>query len=259
MPSPFPGMNPYLEQASVWHSFHEQFPAYCQEVLTPQVRPKYFIKLDVNIYIHELPENQRYLAGRPDLTIGHGKTAAPVAGVKNAALTAPVIGRLGPAVDIVNEAFIEIYERESRRVVTVIELLSPTNKSPGVDRDTYLAKRHRYAHSKINLIEIDLLRGGPRMPVEGLPPCDYCIMVSPAEERPQVGLWPIMIRQPLPTIPVPLLESDPPASLNLQELLHRLYDAGGYEDYIYSGAPEPPLSEIDSEWARGIISRAAPA
>ena len=63
-------MKPYLEQASVWHSFHEQFPAYCQEELTAQVRPKYFVKLDVNIYIHELPGNEWFLARRPDVTIG---------------------------------------------------------------------------------------------------------------------------------------------------------------------------------------------
>jgi hypothetical protein len=255
MPSPFPGMNPYLEQASVWHSFHEQFPAYCQEELTAQVRPKYFVKLDVNIYIHELPESQRFLAGRPDVTIGRGASDLPSGAT--AALAAPVIGRLGPAVDVINEAFVEIHERESRRVVTVIELLSPTNKWPGVDRETYLAKRLRYAHSNVHLVEIDLLRGGPRMPVEGLPVCDYCVMVSPAEDRPQVGLWPLILREALPTIPIPLLGGDRPAELDLQALLHRLYDAGGYEDYIYSGSPEPPLSAADQVWADDLIAGVA--
>src|SRR5438128_8270509 len=121
MPSPFPGMNPYLEQESIWHSFHEQFPAYCQEVLTAQVRPKYFVKLDVNVYIHELPADERLLAGRPDLMIGPAASESTTVGA--VALAAPFIGRFGPAVDIVNEAFVEIHERETRTVMTVIALL----------------------------------------------------------------------------------------------------------------------------------------
>ncbi len=252
MPSPFPGMNPYLEQESVWHSFHEQFPAYCQEILTAQVRPKYFVKLDVNIYIHELPDDQRRLGGRPDVTIGTRFDTSQAG--RGSALAAPLFGSFGPAVDIVNEAFIEIHNSETRKVVTVIELLSPTNKSPGPDRETYLAKRLRYAHSNVHLVELDLLRGWPRMPVEGLPRCDYCVLVSKADERPRVGLWPLMLRDPLPTIPIPLLPGDAPAELDLQALLHRLYDAGGYEDYIYSGRPEPPLSTIDQAWANEILA-----
>ncbi|MDX1944897.1 MAG: DUF4058 family protein [Pirellulaceae bacterium] len=250
MPSPFPGMNPYLEQESVWHSLHEQFPAFCQEVLTAQVRPKYFVKLDVNIYIHELPEGSRLIVGRPDVTLGATPPAVASGGATT--LAAPLYGTFGPAVDVVQEAFVEIYERETRKVVTAIELLSPTNKAPGPDRETYLAKRLRYAHSSVNFVEIDLLRGWARMPTEGLPPCDYCVQVSRAVERPRVGLWPIMLRDPLPTIPIPLLPPDADAKLDLQALLHRLYDAGGYEDYIYSGMPHPPLKVEDAQWADDI-------
>jgi Protein of unknown function (DUF4058) len=255
MPSPFPGMNPYLEQESVWHSFHEQFPAYCQEFLTAQIRPKYFIKLDINIYIHELPDGGKFLAGRPDFNIGPRSTSYQVG--LGSALAAPDIGRFGPTVDIVNEAFVEIRDLETRKVVTVIELLSPTNKASGADRETYLAKRLRYARSDVHLVEIDLLRGWQRMPVEGLPACDYCVLVSQAQDRPNVGLWPILLRDPLPTIPIPLLPQDAPAQLDLQTLLHRLYDAGGYEDYIYLGFPQPPLSSEDQTWADQLISNAA--
>ncbi len=253
MPSPFPGMNPYLEEATVWHSLHEQFPGFCQEMLTAQVRPKYFVKLDVNLYIHELPSPQRFL-GRPDVTVG--QTRGQPAGGGAATLAAPMYGRFGPTVDVVKEAFVEIHERETRRFVSVIELLSPTNKTPGADRDLYLAKRLRYSQSNVHFIEIDLLRAGQRMPVEDLPVCDYCVQVSRAEERPRVGLWPIMLRETLPTIPVPLLAPDPDARLDLQALLHRLYDAGGYEDYIYDAAPQPPLKSADEQWARDILQRA---
>jgi hypothetical protein len=254
MPSPFPGMNPYLEEPTVWHSLHEQFPAYCQEILTAQVRPKYFVKLDVNIYIHELPGGPR-LAGRPDVTVG---PAAPISSRGSAAtLAAPMYGEFGPAIDVLKEAFVEIRERETRRVVTAIELLSPTNKNPGPDRELYLSKRLRYSQSNVHLVEIDLLRGGQRMPVEGLPACDYCVQVSRVEERPRVGLWPLMLRDPLPAIPIPLLAPDPDAMLDLQSLLHRLYDAGGYEDYIYDGTPHPSLVASDAAWARQVLQAAA--
>ncbi|MCI0360550.1 MAG: DUF4058 family protein [Planctomycetaceae bacterium] len=251
MPSPFPGMNPYLEQEAVWHSLHEQFPAYCQEMLTAQVRPKYFVKLDVNIYIHELPDSQRFL-GRPDISLGATNPMPARSGA--ATLAAPLYGRFGPAIDVVKEAFVEVHERDTRRVVCVIELLSPTNKAPGVDRETYLAKRIRYSQSSVHFVEIDLLRAWQKMPVEDLPECDYCVQVSRAEERPRVGLWPIMLRDRLPTIPIPLLAPDPDARLDLQALLHRLYDAGGYEDYIYSGTPQPPLSAEDADWAAAILN-----
>jgi hypothetical protein len=219
-------------------------------MLTAQVRPKYFVKLGVNLYIHELPARERFL-GRPDVAIG--STSDTPARGSAVTLAAPLYGRFGPLIDVVKEAFVEIQERETRRVVCAIELLSPTNKAPGPDRELYLAKRLRYAQSNIHFVEIDLLRGGTRMPIEGLPECDYCVQVSRAEERPQVGLWPIGLREPLPVIPVPLLAPDPDARLDLQALLHRMYDAGAYEDYVYGGTPQPPLSPDDREWAEGIL------
>jgi len=200
-----------------------------------------------------LPEGDRVRVGRPDLLVGPASAGPPIG--RASTLSAPVMGRLKPAVDVFNEAFVEIHERETRRVVTVIELLSPTNKAPGADRELYLAKRLRYAHSNVHLVEIDLLRGWPRMPVEGLPKCDYCVLVSRAEERPNVGLWPLTVRDPLPVVPIPLLPEDAPAQLDLQALLHRLYDAGGYEDYIYSGSPHPPLEAADQAWAKELVAR----
>jgi hypothetical protein len=242
-------MNPYLEQQTIFHSFHEQFAVHCAEALTPQVRPKYFVTLDVNLYIHELPANQRLL-GRPDVMLGTSVTTQR--SHRTATLEAPLYGEFGAAIDVLKEAFVQIHERETKTIITVVALLSPTNKEPGSDRDAYCAKRLRYFRSNVHLVEIDLLRGGPRMPVEGLPECDYCVQVSRADERPRVGLWPIMLRDKLPTIPVPLLAEDPDAQLDLQALLHRMYDAGGYEDYIYSGSPQPPLSPPDQSWATQI-------
>jgi hypothetical protein len=247
-------MNPYLEEKSVFHSFHEQFAVHCAEVLTKQVRPKYFVTLDKNIYIHELPASQRLL-GRPDVIVGTGASRAKASHA--ATLVAPHYGEFGPAIDVLKEVFVEIHERETKTVVTAVELLSPTNKKPGPDHDAYCTKRLRLFRSQSHFVEIDLLRGWQRMPVEGLPNCDYCVLVSKSDERPRVGLWPLMLRDPLPKIPIPLLPGDAPAELDLQSLLHRLYDAGGYEDYIYSGRPEPPLSAADQTWADEIVGNIA--
>lgn len=256
MPSPFPGMNPYLEQTAVWHSFHEQFLPYCQEALVPQVRPRYLVKLDEHVYLHERTAGERAFLGRADASVtgtgrspGHAGSAAATA-----LLDAPAVARLAPVpVDAVRELFLEIRDRSDRRVVTVIELLSPSNKAPGPDRDQYLDRRRRLLQSDVNLVEIDLLRGGRRPPLEGVPACDYCVTVSRPEDRPDVAVWPLRLRDVLPTVPVPLAAGEPAARLDLGAVLRRAWEAGGYEDYVYDGRPEPALSPEDEAWARAMI------
>jgi Protein of unknown function (DUF4058) len=252
MPSPFPGMNPYLEQDAVWHDFHERFLPLAAELLTPQIRPTFIAKLDEHIYIHELPASQRMLVGRADVGVVRGEqseSSAPVA----TNLLAPSIVQIPIAVDEQREAFVEIRDRQTRELVTVIELLSPSNKRPGPDREQYLAKRRRLFASWVNLVEIDLLRAGPRLPMEDLQPCDYYALVSRYGDRPRAGVWPIRLHEPLPKVPIPLRAPHADASLDLQQMVHRLYDAAGYEDYIYSGEPEPPLAPGDAAWARSLI------
>jgi hypothetical protein len=141
----------------------------------------------------------------------------------------------------------------TRQVVTVIELLSPTNKYAGPDRDQYLAKRRQVIRSRMHLVEIDLLRGGPRMPVAGLKACDYCVIVSRAEERPRVGLWELELRNPLPPVVVPLPPPRCQVLLDIQAVIHSVYDEAGYEYYIHNGQPQPPLSPEDADWANPFL------
>ncbi len=157
------------------------------------------------------------------------------------------------AIDTERQSYLEIRDRHSREVVTIIELLSPSNKNAGPDREQYLVKRQRVWTSWINLVEIDLLRGGPRLPMQNLPPCDYYALVSRYADRPDAGIWPLHLREPLPLIPIPLRAPHADAQLDLQQLLHRLYDAAGYEDYLYTGEPEPPLTAEDAAWARSLL------
>jgi hypothetical protein len=90
------------------------------------------------------------------------------------------------------------------------------------------------------------------MPLENRPKCDYSVLVSRADTRPWAGFWPVRLRQRLPIIPIPLLATDPDARLDLQEILDHVYDAAGYEDFVYAGRPEPRLSSKDANWARTL-------
>jgi hypothetical protein len=158
-----------------------------------------------------------------------------------------------PVVDVAREAYVEIRDRHSQELVTVLELLSPSNKRSGPDREQYLAKRGQILSSPAHLVEIDLLRGGEPMPSEDRPTCTYSVLVSRAEERPLAGFWPLGLRERLPAIPIPVRPPHPDATLDLQELLHRVYEEAGYEYYIYQGAPQPPLATEDAVWARPFV------
>jgi hypothetical protein len=254
MPSPFPGMNPFLEQEDAWHDYHESFMPLARDLLAAQVRPAYLVKIDEHVYIHELPEEQRHLLGRGDVTLARGRDSRSSQG-SGAVLEGPARVRLG-SVDVESHSSLEIRDRESRRLVTVIELLSPSNKNPSADRDQYLGRRRQLLRSNVHFVEIDLLRGGPRMPMEGLPPCDYCVLVSQVETRPEAEAWPVGLRARLPVIPIPLQSPDSPARLDLQVVLNRIYDSAGYEDYIYRNRPQPPLSGEDEAWAREVVAAA---
>ena len=255
MPSPFPGMNPWLEQPDVWHDFHQAFIATMRARLAERIRPQYITKIDENVYIHEVSAEQRLLLGRPDVAVFEGPAPNPsvASGDHQYVSTVPItIGSLLPGTDRISESFIEIRDTEYRDLITVIEVLSPTNKNPGPDREQYLGKRKLLLSGNVHYVEIDLLRGGVRMPVEGLAQGDYAVMVSRSYERPKVGLWPMKLREALPVIPIPLKPEDPDAVINLQQLVHETFDAAGYEDYIYQGKPRPPLHPEDEAWANTI-------
>lgn len=136
--------------------------------------------------------------------------------------------------------------------MTAIELLSPANKT-GLDRLQYRTKRDQTLAAPMHLVEIDLRRGGDRPGPPDLPACDYYVLVSRHEDRPRLGMWPIGLRERLPVVPIPLQAPDADVPLDLQELLHRVYDAANYGKYIYATDPEPPLSPEDAAWARSLV------
>src|SRR5262249_39497376 len=160
------------------------------------------------LYVHELSVDERRFGGRADVGIAISSGASQIAAPASAVASAPV-EVIFPAVDIERYASLEIFDRRSRRVVTAIELLSPTNKKPGPDRDDYVGKRRTLLLTPCNLVEIDLRRGGQRPGPPESPACDYYVMVSRDQDRPRHGFWPIGLRDPLPVIPIPLKAPDP--------------------------------------------------
>ena len=245
-------MNPYLEQPDVWQDFHQRFITHLSEALAAIVRPEYLVKIEEQLYIHELPQDQWRLLGRGDVTVAEGQLDFAEQ-TSSTTTVAPAYGELPDAIDFERMSYLEIRDRNQRQLVTVIELLSPSNKNEGTDREQYLRKRRRAIRTDAHLVELDLLRGGPRLPIDVMPDCDYCVFVSRSQERPRVGIWPIGLREPLPTIPIPLLEKDADAQIDLQATLDRVYDAAGYEDYMYESEPVPPLEGSDAEWAKELI------
>jgi hypothetical protein len=250
-------MNPYLEQDDAWHDFHERFCPLVAELLAVQVRPHYIVKIDEHIYIHELPAETRRLVGRSDVFLAR-PTGVSDTRSGTGVLEGPAQVRL-PAVDVERLSFVEIRDRMSRQLITVIELLSPSNKQPGPDREQYLAKRGQLFASAAHVVEIDLLRGGPRLPLEGLPECDYYVLVSRVAKRPDARVWPVHLRQRLPALGIPLRSPDADAQIDLQQVLDRIYDAAGYEDYIYQNQPQPRLNPEDAAWAQQYIPKQSSA
>lgn len=251
MSSPIPGMNPYLEQDDSWEDFHHDFISRTREVLSAMVGANYFVKVEVRLYVHELSSEDKHFTGRADV----GVTAGPGMGTLTTASSVSAPIKLPfPKVDIERYSWLEIRDRRSRKVVTVIELLSPTNKTPGPDRDDYLQKRALLLFGPSSFIEIDLRRGGKRPESPVLPACDYYVLLSRAYDRSNLDIWPIGLRNRLPVIAVPLTPPDAEISLDVQAVLDRTYDAAQYGKYIYAETPDPPLSPEDDAWAKQILA-----
>jgi hypothetical protein len=252
MDSPFPGMDPYLEAPSIWPDLHTRLMSIIGEQLTPLLVPKYLAELETQVVIDHLDDDPQVVlpdvsVTSPDVTAG-APTAAAVAAPAPVQVRVPMDGptRL---------VSVYIRQRETARLVAVIELLSPVNKRRGKGREEYLEKRRTFLTSPVHLIEIDLLRSYPRMPFDDpLPPAHYMVMVCKAGERPRSSVWPISVRQPLPTIPIPLLPPDPPVPLDLGPALRTAYMRARYDLRVeYRQQPIPPLSATDAAWAAALI------
>ena len=163
-----------------------------------------------------------------------------------------------PIPDHVREAYLEVRHVGTAEVVTVLEILSPTNKHPGEGRRQYEQKRLTIFGTPTNLVEIDLLRAGDPMTMWGNSHAShYRVLVSRARQRPSGDLYPFNVRQPIPDIPLPLLPDDAEPSVELNRILHDLYERAGYDLRInYRGDATPPLEGDDAVWADALLREA---
>jgi hypothetical protein len=254
MPSPFPGMDPYLESPSIWQDFHHSFIDEMRAVLVPKVRPKYAVHIERYVCIAEPTGEETRI--RPDVTVAEthreGVEAEPQTMPTLTAVLVPL-----PEPEEVYHYFLEIREVATQKVITIIEMLSPFNKRPGEGREDYLRKRRLILQSEVHLVELDLLRDGERVPMgKPLPPADYYAIISRSYKRPMAEVYAWTIRQPLPTIPIPLKRGEPDVMLDLQAVFTTVYDRAGYDYRLpYDREPEVPLKPEDAEWAKQIIAK----
>lgn len=264
MPSPFPGMDPFLEHPTVFPDLHDSAITYLREALQAKLPATYYAAIgsrdwvessqrlitpDINVLRRSEPSL------KPDSSAGGGVAVA------TAARPRPIVVRV--LEEEIRENFVEIYARDGRQLVTAIELLSLTNKSPGPHGlDLYRLKQAELLQSKAHLVEIDLLRSGEHVTsvplgaaLAGAGPYDYHVCIRRFDAPNDYLVYPIRLEERLPVIDVPLLPADPPVSLDLQALLDRCYDAGAYGQRVEYGQMRvvPPLRPEQAEWAARVL------
>jgi hypothetical protein len=255
MPSPFPGMDPYIEASGGWEDFHDRFLTHCGEALLEVLPSHYLVKVQERIAAITVPDADEKRAvldigiSAPESARGNRDGGASTATIEPVTLEHLYAEPL-------KETYIQILRRPDRKLVTVIELLSPTNKE-GRGRDAYIEKRDALLAQYVHIVEIDLLVQGARLQMKTrLPAGDYYAFVSRAERRFKADVYAWTVRHPLPVIPIPLLEPDPDYKLELAGLFRYTYDRGHYErDLDYKIEPPAFLRPADREWARELLTK----
>jgi hypothetical protein len=254
MRSPFPGMDPYLEEPNLWPDVHLTLIIAMRGALNAALPKGYVAAADKYVWIHEPDADERTRVVKPDAFIVQNRQRADIGAP--AAVSAPQTVIL-PAIRREGNKYLKIMDAKSRRLITVVELLSPSNKQHGPDRDDYLTKRMDYLTAGVNLVEIDLHRAGLRLPLAEPQPggFDYYALVCRPAQMPSAEIWPFTVRDPFPVIPIPLGPQEPDVPLDLRPCLDLAYDQGKYgEEVDYTQPPVPPLSEADQEWAAASVA-----
>jgi hypothetical protein len=255
MKSPFPGMDPYLEEPNLWPDVHLSLIIAMRAALNASLPEGYVAAADKYVWIHEPDADTRTRVVKPDAFIVKGRESTDVR--LPATVSAPTMIVL-PAMRREGNKYLKIIDAKSRRLITVVELLSPSNKQPGPDRDDYLTKRMDYLTAGVNLVEMDLHRAGERLPIADPQPAgfDYYILVCRAARMPNAEIWPFTIRDRFPVVPIPLDSDQADVPLDLKPCLDVAYHQGKYgQEVDYSQPPEPPLPPANAEWARGLLEK----
>jgi hypothetical protein len=252
MANPFPGVNPFIEAtADLWVGFHNILVTDCSKLLNPILIPRgyaAFVEKRIDLFDESSFIDERL----PDVwvtRVGRIEPSRSAGGIAAVLDVEPTSGKL-PEYETIPVAYIEVREISSHRLVTGIELLSPTNKS-GAGRRDYIGKRASLLASDVHLVEIDLLLGGRRPEVlVDEPSGDFGAIISRAELRPSCEIYSWSIRRAIPRLPIPLREDDRDAILDLGQAYSNAYDGGPYAVTLAYDQPLPGrLSDADRQWA----------
>jgi hypothetical protein len=234
-------MDPYLELPALWPDVHNSLMVAIRDALAPILAPRYYIALERRMYL--LGPDDLVLVGRADLAVlPHAEPQ------QLSALPLTEAGVIEVEVlmeDEVGENYLEVHETGAGKLVTVLELLSPANKLHAKGRETYEQKRRDVFRSRTNLVEVDLLRAGG----------DYRIVIMRGSRRPRGQMHAFALRQPIPSFPLPLLPGEVEPLVDLNAILHALYDRARFDLRLdYTQPPVPPLHETDAAWANELIN-----
>ena len=260
MPSPFPGMDPYLEHPALWPGVHQGLITYTRAELNALLPPHYVADIGERLYVVQA-ERDIY----PDVVVleqpfAQTPTEQGAMEIAVAASDPPWVLTVKP--QEIREVYIEILSvADQSCVVTVIEVLSPSNKIAGSEgRQLYLTKQREILSSQTHLIEIDLLRQGkhtvapPREMLLRKGKWDYLVCLHRSGQRGRYEVWAIMLRQRLPRIHIPLQDGDPDIVLDLQAVFNRCYDEGAYSRRLNYRSELPiPLKGNDAQWADALL------
>jgi hypothetical protein len=253
-------MDPYLE--AHWRDVHASLIIYARDALQGVLPGSLRARVEASVLLETprgLGDHPRFpYVGVGEYTLRRGLEARPTV---SAAVAEPLLVDAEPK--SVTEPFLEIIDRESgNRVVTVIEFLSPSNKSPGPNREQYLRKQREVCSSDANLVEIDLNRFGPHtlaFPLEHVKPqgrTAYMACVRRTTRRGMAEVYPMPLWERLPVVKIPLRPTDADVPLDVQALVELCYRNGGYEGTLnYAADPDPPLFGADQEWAEQRLCR----
>ena len=257
MQSPFPGVDPYLEEH--WPDVHARLITYVCDQVASQLNSRLKARIEEQLVVSAEDEPDRPI--RPDARVFESgvteRTGTPLA-----VLTPAVQPLIIPTPHDGTARRVEIIDRADR-LVTVVELLSPGNKLGRRARDDYARKQAVLRLAGVNLVEIDLTRAGRRALVSFPIPRAYrttfqaCVYRAHGR-RPQFEIYPIPLQRPVPPIRAPLRERDPDAVIDLQPLLAQAYRNGAYDDTDYTRPPVPPLSPADAAWAADLLTSSRP-
>jgi hypothetical protein len=251
-------MDPFIESRRIWSDFHLDLAAEIRAHLNARIQPRYYATAVtyVTYDVIEVAQSEPR-AVSPDVSVWRTEPqVSPTPGAL-AVINPPSVQSMVPLEVPVRLARVEVREAGADTLVTAIEILSPINKRLRRERQKYLCKRRELLRSEVHVMELDLLRGGERSPLEtALPPAPYYGTLARVECRPYVDVWPIQLIARLPVLPVPLSAPDPDVPLDLSTIVPAVYERGGYATGIdyRQPVPPPPLEPEQQAWVEHLLA-----